>query len=668
MSSVPSPALTLLCCLACARPSETGAPPGDDSGVHSDPPESRAPDTGVELVPGDDGPETLDPSPDLFDPPHGLYDAPLTLSLSTDIADAEIRYTLDGRDPSGYDGLSYTGPLEIASTTVVRAAVLVDGRLVQGPVAQTYLFAAEVPSQAAPSDWPSQWWTEAEGGPYPADYELDADITASAAWSAASPALFSDLPVLSLVVDPDDLFGENGIHEHPLERGADWERAASVELFDAEGALDLTVAAGVRIQGGAGRRPDRSPKKNFRLLFKDEYGPTELDYPVYADGEVQSFNTLVLRAGYNRAWVNWQDVQRARSQYLHESFGQQLRRDQGGAAPRVRPVHLFLDGLYWGLYLIEERPDAAFLSSTLGGEREGWDALNSGEVVDGDSAAWEELLALAEEDLSDPANYSEISSILDIESFCDYMILNLALGNEDWPAKNWWAGRPRTEDGRWIFLTWDLELTMVELEGDYLDVADEDTPGELLQALRANEEFAVSFGDRAHRALANDGALVPEALAARWAELGAQIDPGVIAESARWGDHWRDARGEDTELYTYEGHWLPEHARVRDEHLPYRGAIFLAQLQEAGLYPTVTAPALSPFGGEIGPDEPVTLTGDGDLYYTLDGTDPREVGGGVAAGALLYTDALRLESAASLRARARTDEGWSALVAAEFTP
>lgn len=648
------------------------APPADSDPVVDAADDTALPpgDEAAEVVPaGDTRKETLDALEQIFDPPHGFFEAPFSLTLTSPVADASLYYTLDSSDPTGRDGVLYTAPLTIAHSTVVRVAIFVDREPALPIATQTYVFPAEVPAQAAPEGWPEQWWEDDEGGPYTADYDLDPEVTASADYSAADPALFSDLAVLSLVLDPDDLWGRKGLYENPLESGEDWERLASAELIRADGTEDFTVNCGARIHGGAGRRPDRSPKKSFRLLFKDEYGPATLDHPLYEDSAVEAYNTLVIRAGYNRAWVNWQDSQRERSQYARETFANQLLRDLGGVAPRVRPVHLFLDGLYWGLYQIEERPDAFFLASHLGGAEADYDAINSGELIDGDLDAWQAMLDLAEADLSDEHAYAALGQALDLDAFADYLILELFLGNADWPAKNWWAFDDRASGGPVHFVAWDSELTMSSVDDNFLDVDDEDTPGELFQALRANEEFLVRFGDRVQRALFNDGALTPEALRAAWDAATGGVVPGVVAESARWGDHWLSARGEDTERYTYAEHWLAEYARITEEYFPFRGAIFLEDLVEAGLYPPVAAPELAPFGGAVALGDTLNLSAEAStLYYTLDGSDPRLPGGAVSPSALLYDGPLALLGSATLSARAwDEDEGWSALVRADFS-
>ncbi len=49
----------------------------------------------------------------------------------------------------------------------------------------------------------------------------------------------------------------------------------------------------------------------------------------------------------------------------------------------------------------------------------------------------------------------------------------------------------------------------------------------------------------------------------------------------------------------------------------------------------------------------------GEIYFTLDGTDPRATGGAVAAGARLFTTSLTRPAGAKVKARTKQDERWS---------
>ena len=46
-------------------------------------------------------------------------------------------------------------------------------------------------------------------------------------------------------------------------------------------------------------------------------------------------------------------------------------------------MFLYIDGLFWGVYMMIERPDAKFAASYLGGDSTQWEANNAGHEVDG---------------------------------------------------------------------------------------------------------------------------------------------------------------------------------------------------------------------------------------------------------------------------------------------
>ena len=91
----------------------------------------------------------------------------------------------------------------------------------------------------------------------------------------------------------------------------------------------------------------------------------------------------------------------------------------------------------------------------------------------------------------------------------------------------------------------------------------------------------------------------------------------MIPESARWGDY----RGT---LYTRNGHWLTEKARLRDSYFPARSGVALNQFRADGLYPAVTAPAFNRHGGRVTPGFQLVISAPaGTIRYTLDGSDSR---------------------------------------------
>ena len=551
-------------------------PAHEDSTPDTEAVVETAPDT--ELPPVDS--EELPDAPELwaFSHEHGLVEEPFTLTVEALVEGLELLYSTDGREPT----TPWPGSLELSGTTVLRMAATHEGEPVAHR-AMTWVFPSQVPAQAAPEDYPGQWWEGQEGGPYPADYGMDSKVVD--AWSNSFPAVFDRLPTLSLVIPPESLFApDTGIHENAKEQGIDWERAVWAELFGA-GEQGFEVACGIRIQGGAGRRADRTPKKSFRLLFKKDYGPGKLDYPLFEGDELGAYDTLVLRGRYNRSWGHYQHAQRARSLYMRERFALDLFRDMGHLASNSRQVHLYLNGLYWGIYLLQERPDANYLAARLGGADTDYDVLNSTIPTDGDKLGWEDLMALVRSGLEGDEAWQSFTDLVDEENLVDYLLVQLYLGNIDWPRKNWYAAHRRDNSVGWRFFMWDSELTMVNTTDDLIDGADDaDGPGEIFQAARANSQFRALFSERAHLHLDEGGQLHKTAMTERWDAMAAEVKTVVIAESARWGDHWLVERQDpEAERYTL-AHWNTENERVSGYYLSNRHARFLEHLEAAGLW------------------------------------------------------------------------------------
>lgn len=613
--------------------------------------------------------DTVPPWTEVFSHAHAISPAPFSLTLSNPLGQGELRYTLDGGPPAGPSGRVVSGPLEISTTTVVRAAVVdpASGEVLLDAGVQSYLFLDQVADQVPPADWPTDWWVDEPEGPYPSDYTMDPELLSSPEDRAALVESLSSLPIVAVTLATEDLFGETGIHEHPKDTGDDWERVGFVEWFEPHDGGDTTHEVSFRVHGGAGRRADRSPKKSLRLLGRASVAG-DFAFPVYPDAEVEKFDTLVLRAGYNRSWVHYQHSQRRRALYSRESFATGLYRDMGHLSVRVRPVHLFLDGLYWGVYQVEERPDAHFHASWLGGSPDDYDVLNSGVVTDGEDAAWLLLFDRARVDLSDDAAYRAVAELLEIDPFIDYMMLNHYLGNLDWPLKNYWVARNRAEDGPFRFLVWDAELIQSVSTDDIIDATVEGSPGELFQALRAHPEFRLRVADRAQAHFFHGGALTQDAVLARWATATAGPRPGMDAESARWGDHWRDARGDAGDLYRVDPHWLEEDAYIREFWVPRREAIFLGQLADHGLWSTVPAASVSPAGGSVASGTEVSVSvPSGTAWCTFDGTDPRLWGGAVSSTATVCPSTFSVTADQSLQVRVQEGEAWSPVVVLSFS-
>ncbi len=644
----------------------------------------------------------------IFSKSHGFYDSDIEVVISSDEGSV-IYYTLDGSEPSDITGFKYSAPLKISKTTVLRAAAY-KNNLPYGSVnTATYLFTRDIVHQPNnPEGYPDKWgpYVEYDGNAI-ADYEMDPEMMAIPEFKAACEDALKSLPVISLVTDKDNLFSHEkdsiygGIYIYtgpPMSGdapgyGNGWERPVSFEIFNLDRSVSLQADCGVQMQGGHSRRPEKSPKHSFRLVFKEKYGFKKLAYPLFGEEATDEFNTIILRSGYGNTWINRNKNGRTKAQYSRDGWGKDTQDDMGHLAGHSFYTHLFINGLYWGIYNPEERLDADFAESYLGGDAEDYDVIKDyTEVVDGNRTEWDKLNKLLNEGVRSNEAYYKIRGMnvdgkrsldnqayIDVVNLADYILLNYYAGNKDWDQHNWVAMRNRNKPGSgFTFFCWDMEQILERLNDNVLNINNSGKPSGIFKKLLENHEFKRLFADRVLLHCFNNGALTHESIEKRWMKRSVVIEKAIDAESARWGDYRRDVHKEygPFDLYTKYGHWYPERNNLLQNYFPGRTKILISQLKEEGLFPETEDPVFlvngsEEFSGYIEIGDVFSMnTTSGSMYYTLNGSDPvvwDESGKGtISAEAVKYSDSVVLNKSMIIRARTFNNGKWSAMRSDRF--
>lgn len=598
----------------------------------------------------------------------GFYETAQAVVITTETPDATIYYTIDGSEPSPENpsAVPYRAPIQVATTTVLRALAFRDGWRPTDVGTQTYLFAGQVGQQApTPVGFPRRWVPNLHGVQSPvskyAHFGMNAGVLATLPLTDQGGADFelrdalTSIPTLSLVLDADDLFDPiTGLHVNAGKRGRVWERVASLEIIDPISGRNEQVNCGIRMHGGWNRFSEML-KKSFRIYLRSEYGDGKLKYPLFPGSEIEEFDQLILRSGNGKAWASpWRSLggggnSLERVTYLRDQIVRDFQREMGHQSIPGTFVHLYLNGHYWGLYNPVERPTEHFAAARFGGDDDDYDVLkwSRGQghlVAAGNDDSWNELINRVRGNVLNPAVYAAIGERLDLTNFVDYILVNHFAGNTDWIDNNVYAMRNRVPGGPFRFYCWDSEESFLSVGTDISESDVADTCTEIHRALRANPEYRLLFADRARKHLFHDGALTFERTREILDRHVGTIDRAIVGESARWGDLLRPADPYD------RADWLKEIGNLRNNYLASRITTTLTQLRADGLYPVVDAPEFLPGrGGRVEVGTPVTLTADvGTIYYTLDGTDPRLPGGGVAPGALEFLNGLEVESIVAL--------------------
>lgn len=566
-----------------------------------------------------------------FSVERGLQTAAFTLELASDSAAATIRYTLDGTAPTPEIGTIFTEPMTVNSSSVVRAIAYTDTDTSE-VLTHSYLFPSDVFHQhGIPTGFPEKW------GENEADYEVSPAIADHPEYATMIRESFDEFPIISLATNQDFLFEDSlGIYTNSEERGSEWERPVSVEMMHPDATEGFLENAGLRIMGGITRNPDHYKKHSLRLLFKSEYGAKKLNYPVFGEAGEDKHNTLVLRMVGQFNVTDHRSYQAEKTQIIKDQFARELQEKMGNPAVRGRFVHVFLNGLYWGMYNLTERPDAAYMEEYFGGNKTDYDALNSLEPVDGDSLVWYEMIELADAGLTNDEAYKSIQEYLDLDNFFDYMILNHWGLNTDWDYHNWYATRKREAVAKFKFFSWDAEF-MLAYFGDYYQgvVYDQSVyphPRHIFHKLMENPKAQMEFADRVQCHCFDEGTLTAENTIAHYSELSEQTKNIAVAETARWGDM-------TGVQYTYNEHIKPTTDDILINQLPNRTDDLIAFYRNKGAFPDLSGVEFGQNGGMTISSQNIFLTNPnvyGEIYYTTDGTDPRMNDGSLSPTAILY--------------------------------
>lgn len=685
----------------------------------------------------------------------GFFKDPFSLILTCTDAGATIRYTLDGSVPTA-SSTAYTIPLNVTTTTVLRMAAFDATMVPSETVTHSYLFLDSVLNQPSPPyddptlgtddtnpplptvsnvpfanggiRFPITWgnggseFTLANmfvgndgpnniaAGKTPADYGMDPEILNDANkyddTGAVNAAGITNLtrvkrglreyPILSVVLNNDDMFGASGIYSNPLQETVGtlpFEKPCSIELLLPDGTTAIATTCSIRVHGNGSRNPNQQPKHGFKLNFSGRFGASSFDYGIFSDSPSSSFDDLVLRTDYNYSWLHWDGSQRPKGTLIRDPFCKDTFRDMGQQAGHGNFVHLFINGLYWGIYNPTEQENQVFGATYFGGNKDDYDSYNQAELKSGTSTAYTAMTSIGTTSSMTNAQYEQMKGYLDVTEFEDYILLHFYLGHTDWgsDAKNWYAVHSRINGGTFKYLPWDMENVMV---ANNTDVTGQVGPSTLHAKLINNPQYKLDFADRVNRHMVQpNGALTPTAMVTRWNKWVAAILDANACETARWGDYRRDVHQNRTSpytLYTWNNTFMTEVNLLRNSYFPGRTTTVLGQLRTRGLYPTINAPEFhnasdnalvasqrvnAGYQFKLLPPSvpPGGTTNSTTIYYTLDGSDPRvyyDTTGSTTPTAILQNSAspssITINATTTVRARALSGATWSALSEATF--
>ncbi len=667
-----------------------------------------------------------------FSHERGFYDAPFALILSTEMTNPSVRiiYTTDGSRPTARNGNIYNpgSALTINQTTIIRAVAVRPGWLDSKVQTNTYFFLNDVryqsPAGEAPGpNWPAPGYFNGQR----MDYGMDPDIVLNnPTYAAQIIDALKAIPTMSLVTDLKSLFDPSiGIYVNAAQEGRAWERPCSLELIyppnpqgpgfpdivqipDANGGYrwDLPtdmrggfqIDAGMRIRGGYSVVGD-NPKHAFRLFFRSAYGQDKLTYPLFGDEGDNVYDHIDIRCSQNYSWALEGNPQNTD---VRDVFSRDVQGAGGHPYTRSRYYHLYINGHYWGLFQTQERSEASFAKSYMGGNKEDYDVVNSKWSVerrivptDGDRQSYNRLYDETVAGFGSFERYYRMQGLnidgtlnpdyerlLDVDNLIDFMIIEYYTGDSDGPGSrflyipnNTWGIYNRMNPDGWKWLHHDNEHTLGAPKSEENMVTPFTTAGANIdyfnphwlheQLASSNIDYRMHFADHTNRLFAG---LLSLNSARNYVQKRAnQIDMAIIAESARWGDSKRQSPLTKEEWQNEINRLL--YSTADNRCLTKRVEVVLNQFRNVGWFPSIKPPTFTYFAGFLFINNP---NGFGKIYYTLDGNDPRIPAAQSAPGydihpsALIYTTYFPIEKTIQIKARVWNNKSWSALTEAIY--
>jgi hypothetical protein len=433
----------------------------------------------------------------------GIYESGFSLTITSNIEGSSIYYTMNGEEPNKRS-LNYKEPIFIDknnNATVIRAIVTKKGYQDSNIITHSY-FVNEVMYQN------------------------------------------KHIPIVSIVTDPYNLYDykkgiyvSGRIYDEWLEKnsevisnipanytqkGKDWERSAHVEIFGGDNITVMNQNIGIRISGGFSRA---KIIKSLSLYARKSYDDKDFFLYDFSDNGNKtgrlSLSKLVLRTPSTDALGSF-----FRDDLIQGFITDDLNLD----TQKSNTCIVFINGEYFGIQSIKEAYNKEYLSSyyniptsdvVILKNPTGTAGIEISDGFVGDEMHYNRMYQfIYENDMSIHSNYEYIKTLMDVDNFMEYNILQIYSANRDWPGNNVKVWRQRAEkynetatygrDGRWRWLVFDLDYGLglyskehsIRYSFDMLDFATKENgpiwPNPpwstvMLRSLLKNNDFKLKF-------------------------------------------------------------------------------------------------------------------------------------------------------------------------------
>ena len=288
------------------------------------------------------------------------------------------------------------------------------------------------------------------------------------------------LPVVNVAIRPEYLTGPEGVLNHV---DPEYEHVSQVTMI-ADGSIVFSAPCGFKLHGNDSKLGE---KQNFQLRFRSDYGLSTLKCAgLFDNRDADEFNSLLLKGGSE--------------DYIFCGFRDELCTTLVDGCTHLdvlacRPVILYLNGQYHGIYFLRERYDTFRFAQELGGvSKDSVNVLRAyGRVDNGSSEAYTDLLSYCRShDMTTDASLAYVSEKIDIYSLIDWVVCRSYMDDGDITNIRFYMSEEA--DGKWRWCYFDLDWAFWHNHTDLIEMIVETGPNStLLTYLMQNPAFRDMF-------------------------------------------------------------------------------------------------------------------------------------------------------------------------------
>ena len=304
-------------------------------------------------------------------------------------------------------------------------------------------------------------------------------------------AQYEDFTVVSLVTNPENLFDpDQGIYvvgsgyfeeikkknisermrmreimsmSNFYKEGPEWEKETNIAIFE-KGKISLQQNMGIKIRGFSTRM---QPGKSFNVYAKKRFGKKTIQSILFENNYDMNHNLIDTYKSF--ALRNVFSEERIRDEFANKLLHE---RREFQSITDTRKCVLFLNGEYWGFYVMIEKFSENYIQSHFGVPSDYVTLIKEGELANGEQTEFDNyknfMNEYSQKNLTDELLYEEIQKVIDLDSFIEYFVIGIYLGTMDWPGHNdgvWrYTGNKiennKFSDGKWRYISYDFDYTM----------------------------------------------------------------------------------------------------------------------------------------------------------------------------------------------------------------